>query len=126
MLFDADLLEHVRLISRSGRDHVSSDEDRILRDLLLMHPEFDSLWNNPQVDPVRPQEIEGVTVNPFVHIALHLIIGNQVRQGSPAQVKKAYLHLVERGETDHDALHRIMGWYGKLYFESARDRKSVV
>lgn len=117
MLFDADLLEHVRQVSREG---VSSDDDRVIADLLRMHPEFDPIWNDPGVDPTRPQEIGGEIVNPFVHIALHLIVGKQIRQGSPSQSKKAYLHLVERGENDHGALHLIMGWYGKLYFESVR------
>ena len=117
MLFDSDLLEHIRLVSSAG---VTSDDDRVIADLLHLHPEFDSLWNDSAIDPTRPQEIGGDMVNPFVHIALHLIIGKQIRQGMPAQVKKAYLHLVERGESDHEALHLLMGWYGKLYFESVR------
>jgi hypothetical protein len=117
MLFDADLLEHIRQVSREG---VSSDDDRVIADLLLMHPEFDPIWNDPEVDPTKPREIGGEIVNPFVHIALHLIVGKQIRQGAPSQSKKAYLHLVERGENDHGALHLIMGWYGKLYFESVR------
>ena len=94
MLFDSDLLEHIRLVSSAG---VTSDDDRVIADLLHLHPEFDSLWNDSAIDPTRPQEIGGDMVNPFVHIALHLIIGKQIRQGMPAQVKKAYLHLVERG-----------------------------
>lgn len=117
MLFDSDLLEHIRLVSSAG---VTSDDDRVIADLLHLHPEFDPFWNDSAIDPTRPQEIGGDMVNPFVHIALHLIIGKQIRQGMPAQVKKAYLHLVERGESDHEALHLLMGWYGKLYFESVR------
>jgi hypothetical protein len=117
MLFDSDLLDHIRQVSRTG---VTSDEDRVVAELLHLHPELDPFWNDSATDPTRPQEIGGNMVNPFVHIALHLIIGKQIRQGIPTQVKKAYLHLVERGESDHEALHLLMGWYGKLYFESVR------
>ena len=117
MLFDADLLDHIRQIAREGD---LSGDDRDIVEILEMHPELTGVWNDPGLDPARPLEIEGQMINPFVHIALHLIIGRQVRQGVPAEVKKAYLHLVERGESEHEALHLLMGWYGKLYFESVR------
>lgn len=117
MLFDPDLLEHIRHVAREGDP---SGEDHEILEILQMHPEFDRIWNDPGIDPSRPIEVEGNIVNPFVHVALHLIVGRQVRQGVPSQVKKAYLHLVERGESEHDALHLMMGWYGKLYFESVR------
>jgi hypothetical protein len=117
MLFDADLLEHIRLIAREGD---LSGEDREISEILDMHPEYAEIWNDPGKDPSRPLEINGQMVNPFVHVALHLIVGRQIRQGFPAEVKKAYLHLVERGEGEHEALHALMGWYGKLYFESVR------
>lgn len=117
MLFDTDLLEHIRLVAREGDQ---SGDDHEIMDILRMHPEFDKIWNDPAIDPSRPLEVEGSMVNPFVHVALHLIVGRQIRQGVPVQVKKAYLHLVERGENEHEALHLLMGWYGSLYFESVR------
>ena len=117
MLFDEDILEHVRLVAREGD---RSGEDRDLVEILTMHPEFDALWNDPSVDPSRPLEVGDVKVNPLVHVALHLVVSRQIRQGVPSQAKKAYLHLVERGENAHDALHLMMGCYGQLYFESVR------
>ena len=117
MLFDEDILEHVRLVAREGD---RSGEDRDLVEILSMHPEFDALWNDPAVDPSRPMDVGEVKVNPLVHIALHLVVARQIRQGVPSQAKKAYLHLVERGEESHEALHLMMGCYGQLYFESVR------
>jgi len=121
MLFDEDILEHVRLVAREGD---RSGEDREMVEILAMHPEFDGLWNDPSVDPSRPLEIGETKVNPLVHVALHLVVDRQIRQGVPAQAKKAYLHLVERGEEPHEALHRMMGCYGGLYFESVRKNDS--
>ena len=91
----------------------------IIAAVMKEHPEFNPFWEAGET-AFYPHEIQGFVVNPLVHTGLHVIIEKQLLEENPAEVGLALGHLIEKGTTRHEALHRIAALWGDLYFRSVR------
>ncbi len=91
----------------------------MIAEAMRAHPEFDVWW--PQGEAAfHPQEIDGYIVNPLVHIGLHVAIEKQMDHEEPEELVEAFRALCERGLNPHEAVHRLAGLWGNLYFKSVR------
>ena len=94
-------------------------EAEMVSDAMDAHPEFNPFW--PQGEAAfQPQEIGGYVVNPLVHIGLHVIIEQQLASGDPEEVGMLVKSLVEKGDSRHEAIHKVAGIWGDIYFRSVR------
>jgi hypothetical protein len=122
-LFDpSDQWRFSRIAEKRKTEKLEGEDSRIA-EIMDAHPELDPFWAMGE-GSASPQEINGQIVNPFVHVTLHLIVQNQIDREYPPDVKKTFLRLVEQGETEHEALHRIIGLYADLYFRAVRRGQS--
>ncbi len=94
-------------------------ESEMIAEAMKGHPEFDPFW--PRGESVfQPQEINGYMVNPLVHTGLHVAIEKQLQNQEPEEVEIAFQALLSKGITRHEAIHKIAGIWGDLYFRSVR------
>lgn len=104
---------------RMKREEDLSGDAEMIADAMRAHPEFDSLW--PQGEVVfHPQEIDGYVVNPLIHTGLHVAVEKQLFHQDPEEVEVVFKALLEKGVPRHEAIHRIAGLWGNLYFLSVR------
>jgi hypothetical protein len=80
-------------------DPAEEDERHLL--IVAEHPEYRGVLDDPMSDEL----VEGG--NPRLHVALHLVIANQLWDDTPPEVWQAARRLVSRGHDRHAILHAL-------------------
>ena len=101
-------------IDLSRLDPDDPDERSIL--IEAEHPEFaQALKGNTDV------EVNGVAVNPRLHLALHEIVANQLWDGQPPETWAAARRLIGIGFERHDVLHMLMRAVSDIVYAALDD-----
>lgn len=101
-----------------------SGDQALIAEAMKQHPEFNPFW--PQGEAAfHPQEIDGYVVNPLVHTGLHVAVEKQLSSLDPEEVTLALQAILQEGVSHHEAVHRIGGLWGNLYFRSVREGSSL-
>lgn len=75
--------------------------------IMLDHSEFHSMLDDPEKYTDKDyQPIDGV-VNPFLHMAVHHAIHDQISLNRPEGIREIYQALVTKLGNAHDAEHKI-------------------
>ena len=90
-------------------------------DLIIEHPEYHALLENPQAAIEQEFTPEGGQMNPFLHLSLHLAVAEQVSIDQPRGIKAAYSALRQKMDV-HDTEHAIMECLGEAIWRSQRDK----
>ena len=86
---------------------------------LVLHPEYESLLNDPDKALAADYSIERGDSNPFLHLSMHLSIAEQVSVDQPKGVRDAFIVLAGKlGE--HDAHHVMMEALGEMIWNAQR------
>ena len=96
--------------------------ERTAIEIILLHPEHHALLDDAQRNLDRDFSPEDGTVNPFLHMSLHLAIAEQVSIDQPRGIDAAYRELAGRAASEHDALHALLECLGETVWLAQRDR----
>ena len=88
-------------------------------DLILRHPEYHALLENPAAAVEREYTPEGGQTNPFLHLSLHLAIVEQVSINQPPGIRAAFEALRQRLDP-HEAEHVILECLGETIWAAQR------
>jgi hypothetical protein len=88
-------------------------------DLILDHPEYHALLENPVAALEQEFTPEGGQTNPFLHLSLHLAIADQISIDQPPGIRAAYEALRKRLEV-HAAEHAILECLGETIWNAQR------
>jgi len=80
--------------------------DRILLQVLTMHPEYYDAWDTATAG-TRQEEIVIDGVNPYLHAYFHAVIENQIETREPPEVAETYKALLDAHVDLHEVIHRI-------------------
>jgi hypothetical protein len=101
-----------------------SDLERIAADLIAQHPEYHAFVEQPERFVDRDFGPEGGETNPFLHLALHLAVAEQLAVDQPPGIRAQFERLrVARGD-EHAALHAILECLGEVVWHAQRHRTS--
>jgi len=89
--------------------------------VLLLHPEYHALLADPERHLERDYRPESGGTNPFLHLALHLAIEEQVAIDQPPGIRAEFERLRNRLGSEHDALHLILDCLGETIWRAQRD-----
>ena len=89
-------------------------------DLIVQHPEYHDLLENPQAALEKEFTPEGGQMNPFLHLSLHLAIADQISIDQPPGIRAAYATLRQRRDV-HEAEHAIMECLGETLWRAQRE-----
>jgi len=88
-------------------DEDFSDEEELIAEQMLAHPEYREVWEN--IDELGDRYFDPAQEeNPFLHITLHVTLERQLRAGDPPCVQETMERLRERGVDPHEAQHAIL------------------
>lgn len=105
------------------------EEDARLAEVLDQHPEYYDVWKDRE--SLEPGTVDEEGVNPYVHVATHTVVENQLAEGDPPETREALEALLEAGYSRHDAIHGIGAVvvreiYGILKEERCFDREAYI
>jgi hypothetical protein len=89
-------------------------------DILLAHPEYQPLLDTPQRHAQRDWLPETGETNPFLHLALHLALAEQLSIDQPHGLKTRYLALHEKLGDEMAAQHACLECLGETLWQSQR------
>jgi hypothetical protein len=93
--------------------------EAIARDWIMQHQEYANALEDVDAALAADYSVERGQSNPFLHLAMHLSIAEQVSIDQPPGIRAAFLALAQRmGE--HDAQHEMMECLGEMIWNSQR------
>lgn len=95
--------------------------EAIAVDWIDQHPEYQSLLTDTEAALTRDFTPEGGQTNPFLHLAMHLSISEQVSIDQPPGIRAAYEALSRRLDSPHEAQHQIMEALGQMLWNAQRN-----
>jgi len=84
------------------------------------HPEYASDLADVDAALAASYSVEGGKTNPFLHLAMHLTISEQVSIDQPSGIRQAVELLIAKRDSLHDAHHEVMECLGEMIWESQR------
>ena len=87
---------------------------------ILNHPEYHALLSEGEAGLERDWLPEMGETNPFLHLALHLAISEQLAIDQPPGIRSAYDKLLVRTQDPHAAQHAIMDCLAEVIWQAQR------
>lgn len=95
--------------------------ETIASDWIGKHPEYASDLSNVNAAIETEYPVEQGKTNPFLHLAMHLSITEQLSVNQPPGIKTAFTLLAQRLQSEHEAHHVIMECLGAMLWDSQRN-----
>lgn len=102
---------------------VLSPLETMAADIILMHPEYHAILEDPDKAQADYTVEKGQT-NPFLHMSMHLAINEQLSIDHPPGLRDAHQALLATRNA-HDAVHVIMEALGEVIWEAQRLNKPL-
>jgi hypothetical protein len=94
--------------------------EAIARDWVVQHPEYAAALAHTDAALAADYSVESGQSNPFLHLSMHLSIAEQISIDQPPGIRQAFVALVQRLGSEHDAHHQIMECLGEMMWTSQR------
>jgi len=124
MLFSQDRSELRAMFSSAWRKHQHKEPmeplEQLIAEIVKFHPEYHQYVENPDRYGDHDWLPEHGDTNPFLHMAMHIGIQEQLGTDRPAGFRGLYQRLVERHQHPHPAEHEIMECLGEGLWQAQR------
>ncbi|WP_041680973.1 MULTISPECIES: DUF1841 family protein [Cupriavidus] len=94
--------------------------EAIAVDWIGEHPEYQDLLRDTEGALAQDYTPEHGQANPFLHLAMHLSISEQVSVDQPRGIRQAYETLARRLDSPHEAQHQVMECLGEMLWQAQR------
>jgi hypothetical protein len=94
--------------------------EAIARDWIVQHPEYADMLDDPEAALAADYSVERGQSNPFLHLAMHLSITEQISIDQPPGIRAAFTALANRLGSEHEAHHQMMECLGEMIWNSQR------
>ena len=98
----------------AGLDHVAVG-------VMLLHPEYHAVLDDPERYQDREYRPEAGDTNPFLHMSMHLAIEEQLSIDQPPGIKGEFARIAARLGDWHAACHEVMECLAETVWRSQRD-----
>ena len=94
--------------------------EALAADWISRHPEYHGDLADAEAALAAVFDVEAGRTNPFLHLAMHLSISEQVSIDQPRGIKQAVELLAARRGSAHEAQHEVMECLGEMMWASQR------
>ena len=95
--------------------------DDIAVGVILLHPEYQPVLDDPERYQDREYLPEAGDTNPFLHLSMHLAIEEQLAVDQPPGIKSEFTRLATKLGDRHAACHEVMQCLGETMWRAQRD-----
>ncbi|MCX4186690.1 DUF1841 family protein [Methylophaga sp. OBS4] len=96
--------------------------EMVVAEVIKKHPEYHAIFNKPeQVD--RDYFVEAGETNPYLHMALHISLHEQIITDRPAGIRTLYQQLVAKTGDAHKCEHLMMECLAESLWQAQRDQQ---
>jgi hypothetical protein len=88
--------------------------------ILIEHPEYHAVMDDRERYLDRDWKPEGGETNPFLHVAMHLAIEEQLSIDQPPGIRAAVQALAAKHGSAHDARHEVMECLAEMVWQAQR------
>jgi hypothetical protein len=90
-------------------------------DIVMEHPEYHAVLEDRERYLDRDWKPEGGETNPFLHVAMHLAIAEQLSIDQPPGIRAAVGKLAARHGSMHEARHQVMECLAEVIWQAQRN-----
>lgn len=90
---------------------------------IVQHPEYETDLANLNAALEADYSVEQGKPNPFLHLAMHLGVTEQISVDQPLGIKKLFIELAQQLQSEHEAHHVIMECLALKIWEMQRHSK---
>lgn len=94
--------------------------EAVAADWIAEHPEYHPELDDPDAALAARYDVEAGRVNPFLHLAMHLSLSEQVSIDQPPGIRQAFELLAARRGSAHEAQHELMECLGETLWAAQR------
>lgn len=91
--------------------------------VIAQHPEYHAMLEEPDRYADRDYLPEMGETNPFLHMAMHLSIQEQLDTARPAGIREQYQTLMQRLGEAHAVEHEMMECLAEMLWEAQRENR---
>jgi len=95
--------------------------DNIAVGIMLQHPAYHPVLDDPERYQDREYRPEAGDTNPFLHMSMHLAIEEQLSIDQPPGIKGEFTRIAARLGDRHAACHEVMECLAETVWRSQRD-----
>jgi hypothetical protein len=88
---------------------------------MMEHPEYHEILGQVEIAQSTDYTPEKGQTNPFLHLAMHLSITEQVQIDQPIGIREVSRQLMMKLDSEHEAQHRMMECLGQVLWKAQRD-----
>ena len=92
--------------------------ERLIAEIILQHPEYHMVLNDPEHHLDREYHAQLGETNPFLHMALHISIHEQLGTQRPNGIVDLYQALLDRLKDRHEVEHQMMACLSEMIWQA--------
>ena len=97
--------------------------EQIAAELIALHPEYHRILEAPDGNLDRDWRPEEGDTNPFLHLALHLAVAEQLAIDQPPGIRAEFERIKAVRGDEHRALHAVLECLGEVVWTAQRHGK---
>ena len=94
--------------------------EQLAAGIVAQHPEYHAIVENPERHLDRDYRPEAGAINPFLHLAMHLAVAEQLGIDQPQGIRAHYERLALARGDEHAALHALLDCLGEVLWHAQR------
>lgn len=99
---------------------VVSPLEAMVVEIVAAHPEYHALIESPEAALTQDFSPERAETNPFLHLALHLALEEQLSIDQPPGIRQAYRRVLKKRSDEHEAKHIALEALAEMIWETQR------
>ena len=97
--------------------------EMVIAAIIERHPEYHTLFENETAELDRDYTPEMGQTNPFLHMAMHISIQEQLSTKRPPGIEQIFASLLRKHNDAHETEHLMMECLGKMLWEAQSQNK---
>lgn len=103
---------------------ILSDMENMAIEVILLHPEYHAMLDDPGRYQDKDYLPEAGDTNPFLHMGMHIAIGEQLSIDQPVGIRKRFERLLKLTGNEHDAAHQVMECLAEMIWQAQRNQSA--
>ncbi|HEY6280393.1 MAG TPA: DUF1841 family protein [Burkholderiales bacterium] len=105
---------------RYKEDQSLTDLHNLALEIIVLHPEYHKILDEPGRHLERDYLPEVGDVNPFLHMSMHLAIEEQLSIDQPRGIRALFEGILQKTSDRHAAFHIVMDCLGEMVWHAQR------